>query len=192
MKLINKKVLETLEQVNDINLDQSLLYLLALYFDLSTECIPEEIIRKVNSLDIVTRDFSNEQPAIKWIIPLFEDNQAKIEDNWSWVEDYRKKFAEIKSEARGDKQGTLKKMKRFFADNPHVRMDEVIEAADEYLDRFRQGMDNPKYCQQADYFISKRDMAGGSKSRLEMFLEIIREKREKSNLGDNPRHQVIS
>lgn len=170
---INPEVIKVLEDFN-INVDEGLLYLLAIHFNLKTEIISEQTLKQVNFSKIIERDYENDK--VVWNLELFLSSE-KNEDAWSWIEDWRKLFMEIRSDAGGSKTACIDKMKKFFMTHPDVRKDEVIEATKLYLDEFRYDKSKVKFLQRADYFISKTVKAEGTSdrnSRLEQYIEVYR------------------
>lgn len=180
----NPEVLDKLESAGVKDTCSALLYLLSVYYGMASPHLPDDVVKQVNIARIVERDYSGNITGIKWNIPLFIKESGTTDENvvWLWVEDYRKLFADVKPEARGDKKGCLVKMKRFFAENPDVRKDEILKAALMYLKPFKDGQQDKQYIQQADYFISKVQK-GDKTSRLSTFVELVRElaKREQAN-----------
>ncbi len=173
---------------HNINPDIGTLYLVGIYFELikspETDPFPEHIGKQINLTKIVERDYANNREVV-WKVPLFFTDGVPVDKNWLWIEDYRNLFGQIKHEAIGNKRDCEKKMQKFFSNNPHVRKEDVMQAANLYLSEFRRSATDPKYLQRADYFISKIVRAeGGSQynSRLEMYLEIIARGRDKTEV----------
>lgn len=179
------------EKLREFNIPESagILVLLALYhdleqsYDLHSIKPPSEVgavgsmfnptvFKQIQLTKIVERDYTS-QWGLKWNIPLYVTQEADVEGAWLWVvRDYRPIFEEIRNDARGDKQGCIKKMKKFFADNPAVRIQDVLQAARLYRSTFMNQKQNPKYFKRADYFISK--IEDGSKiSMLSTYLEML-------------------
>lgn len=179
---INSVIIEKLTEVNLENIDLGIMYLLGLFYDLDTSCISEEVQRLVHLSKIVERDY-NSNEKVKWNVSLFETSE-ETDENWKWVEEYRKLFSNIKSDKRGDKKGTISKMKKFFAENPEVRVDDVFQATKMYLEKFRNAPNEAIYMTQADYFISKVEK-GDKKSKLLMYIEILKENQIKSSSSSN-------
>jgi len=188
--MINEKIRDKLREFN-VNEDEGLLYLLGVFYNLKTSgIIPEETIKQVNFSKIVTRDYEGEVPSVLWNIPLFEGQV--YDSNWQWVLEWRMLFMEIRGDAGGDRKGCIDKMKKFFSQHPEVRKDEVFDAANMYLDEFRYGSKREtKYLQQADYFISKINREEGTnikRSRLEQYVELVRNKKKAAEGGEASRH----
>lgn len=193
--MFNNAIIDKLHQFN-IDPDEGLLYLLGVFYGIKTNgIITEKTIKQVNFSKIVTRDYEDESASVLWNIPLFEGQN--FDSNWMWILEWRMLFMEIRGDAGGDRKGCIAKMKKFFANNPEVRKDEVFAAANLYLDEFRYGKKRElKYLQSADYFISKINKEEGSnikRSRLEQYLEVIKFKREKdATVNDKFMGGVIS
>lgn len=176
-------------------INEALCYLLCIYYEIPVLCIGEKIVIQVNLTKIVERDYNAKQtnplvaPA-KWNISLFVVPE-QIDNNWEWVDkEYRIKFKSITGDKAGDKNGCIAKMKQFFAANPEVRKQDVLTAADLYINPFRTSTQNAKYMQRADYFISKKE-AGAKLSRLEQYLEQIKDNQKLSG-GNNRRFEVLT
>lgn len=188
----NERIMELLHEGLE---DEELLYLLSLYYKLEVKSIPDEVIRSVNLLKIVDRDYEGDN--IVWNIPLFKDDNQEViaDENWGWILDYRELFAYIRSSARGDKQATINKMKRFFAANPHIRKQDVMTAANKYIEDFKNSNSGLQYLQQADYFISKNALVEGKMvetSKLKMYIEMIQaEAKQQEQDKENPRYKVL-
>lgn len=181
---INNVIEETLESLfrgsttdvvtDNKMIDAAKLYLLSIWYGLNDGIIPETVIRKVNLTKICERDY--EAGTVKWNIPLFSTTN-EVDVNWDWVNtEYRNLFKDLRKEAAGDLKGTIGKMKKFFAEYPHVRKEDVIAAANAYLEAFRRGQQSIAYLQQADYFINKK-ADGVITSRLLTYLELIQSER---------------
>lgn len=176
--MINEKITQIVNK-SGFNKGDILVYLLSLYFNLEPTYINEQVKEETNRLGIINRDYKN--GVVHWVIPLFDKmTDAQIidtEDNWLWVQDYRKLFINLRKDGGGDKPGTIKKMRKFFSENPEVRKDDIMNAANMYLLDFASGKNDPHFMQRADYFISKQvhNIGGSSiESRLLQYLEIVK------------------
>lgn len=162
----------------DYNKDDILVYLLSLYYGLKPKYIPELVKKQTNIMGVVNRDFK--ERGIQWDIPLFDSKSIIVDDqnpNWDWVwTEYRSLWKEIDPKRVGDKQGCLKKMQKFFSENPLVRKDDIIRAANVYLEDFKNGKNNPKFLIHADYFIKKNEQ-----SRLAQSIELLMNNSEKKS-----------
>lgn len=164
----NPKILEIIIK-HDQNSDDILVYLLSLHYGLKPSYVPDIVKKSTNIMGIVNRDF--ERGKVKWILPLFnsQPQQAVLDSKWDWVQaEYRELFRAIDPKRGGDKQSCLKKMQKFFAQNPDVRKDDIIRATNSYLDEFKDGKQDPKFLIHADYFIKKLDQ-----SRLAQYVELL-------------------
>lgn len=192
----NEAILNKLIEFEISNTDTALLYLLSIYYGLDPSGIPDDVIKKVNLTKICERDFSknvkaNEQFPTKWNISLFVESEQPVDKNWDWIEKYREMFKEVgalggRIDAKGDAKGTLTKMKKFFAENPHVRVADVMKATEIYLNQFKLGRQAPKFIKRADYFISKT-LQGSPTSDLSMYVETLLKDRAKSQAGGENR-----
>jgi len=182
---LNPKIREIIRDEHEILRDDIqdvfVLYFISLYHNLNTDVLFDEFLKKqANTLGIVDRDYKKK--TIVWKVPLFLENGVappETDDNWDWVHsEYRRLFMDVEGSKGGDKQGCIKKMKIYFSKNPHVRKEDVIEAATMYINPFAQGINDKRFLQNADYFISKQLVEEGkktSKSRLDQYLELINE-----------------
>lgn len=178
MITINPAITEKLIQ-SKIPINLGTLCLLGIYHGVPLEelHLDPELIVQLNLTKIVERDYQNreETPKLIWNIPLYADQEIQLDDNWAWIDDWRKLFGTIRPDAIGNKKDCYLKMKRFFANNPHIRKEDILAATKMYLLTFR-GKD-AAYLQRADYFISKIIKAEGGtqhNSRLEMYLELLK------------------
>jgi len=175
MMEINKK-LKTIFADYNIDYDEGILYLLSIYFHLRIdEKKFEETIKKVNFAKIVERDY--ETGTAIWNMPLFEGQIIK--DEWSWVETWREQFKKLRLDRGGTSSICLTRMKQFFAKNPHIRKEDVIEATKMYLETVK----DPTYLISAHYFI-KKDKGTNEQSKLEEFIEIVLDKKKNNNRDD--------
>lgn len=189
---INPEIQKILRQYN-IPVAPGLLYLLTLYHELEDGLFSEVIKKQINLSKIVERDYS-EQGKLIWNIPLY--SSEIISDQWDWIQGWRNLFGKLRNDAIGDRKGCLLKMKKFFAEHPEVRMDDVLKATMMYLNPYyqsRTGFD-VKFLQRADYFISKSVRADGGvqfTSRLEMYLEIMKKDTPQNEQVNKQLNQVI-
>lgn len=175
---INPEIEKILSNFN-IPVKKGILYLLGIFHNLidSPENDPfeESVGKQINLTKIVIRD--SETPGnVIWNVPLYDGQTSYMDRSWEWVQAWRELFGKLRSDAIGSKQDCLKKMKKYFAEHPEVRKDDVLLATEMYLTDFRLGKQNVQYLQRADYFISKIVKAEGGtqySSRLDMYLEII-------------------
>lgn len=132
---------------SSIPIHDGVAYLLCLHYGVDPSFIPEELKRKVLSTGIVTKDYSND--TVKWVKSLFEETETGFE----WIGEWMDLFKSVNPERRGAKATVLTRMKRFFTNYPHVRVEEVMEATKTYL----RSVDDPKYCKKSHKFISEID-----------------------------------
>ena len=87
-----------------------------------------------------------------------------------FVQDFRKKWHGLKRGAMGDKDACQQKLVRWMQNNPEYTKEQILKAADLYLDT--EGA-NPQFLQRADYFIYKQDTHKNEASRLSAYIEEI-------------------
>jgi len=125
--------------------------------------MPQLLIQKLYVTGIVVRNLDN---TLTWKQPLFD----KQEVNFAWVEDFRNTFKKINPERAGTLSTCIQRMKRFFYENPHVRVDEVKGATLMY----QRTVTAPQYLITSHKFIFEG--AGVSRnSPLEEWVEKYRE-----------------
>lgn len=86
----------------------------------------------------------------------------------SFIEEFRNKWKGLKPGSMGSLSACKDKMKRWMFENPQYNAEQILKAADVYLN----SLNNYTYLQQADYFIYKKD-AHGESSRLSAFIDEI-------------------
>lgn len=156
----NSEIKNLLKEKN-ISINDGMAYLICIHYGLIPSFIPLETTRKVLALNIITKDYSTE--TVKWLIPLFEESEIGFE----WIKDYMQLFKTVNSERIGVKADVLRRMKKFFGNNPSVRKEEVLNATKLYLSK----LENPIYCKKSHKFISEID---GSSMLLE-YVEKLKE-----------------
>ena len=140
---INSEIKDILKEFQ-IGQDDGISYLLMKYFDVKPTYIPDLLIQKMNRTGIYFMDNNN---SFQWKIPLFDDQQTAF----SWVKsDYVQLFVDANPDKRGNGNSSVRLMKAFFASNPDVRKEEVIEATKMYIRN-----NDSKYIRLSHYFISK-------------------------------------
>ena len=167
---INSEILASLKEYK-INSQEAQLYLLGIYFNLNTEYISEKTRKQVNALGIVEREYrdnASNPHTIKWKYPLFNEEKSEA---FVWIDGFMNSFARINPERKGTKSSVMARMKKFFAEHPEVRMEDVKKATEAY----QRTVTDPQYLKSAHKFIM--DGAGVSKvSLLEQWVETVREK----------------
>lgn len=132
---------------NSISQHDGVSCLLCLYYGTDPSFIPEELMRRVLATNIVNKDFTTGE--LKWNKDLFEETELGFE----WISEWMDLFKRVNPDRRGVKGDVLKRMKRFFVNNPSVRKDEVFKATEMYL----KTVDNPTYCKKSHKFIYEMD-----------------------------------
>lgn len=169
---INSEILESFRNYK-INTQEAQLYLLGIYFNLDTEYISEKTRKQVNALKIVERLYTvSSGHTVKWLVPLFNEER---DEPFAWTENFRSAFGRINPDRKGTKSAVTSRMKKFFAENPEVRMDDVKAATENYLSSVK----DPQYLKSAHKFIYE----GTGVSRVSM-LETYLEKIKVSDIAD--------
>jgi hypothetical protein len=130
-----------------IPIQDATVYLLSLHYGLKPTYIPEELKRKVLASGIATIEYPSE--TVKWLTPLFEEQEIGFE----WISEWMDLFKAVNSGRRGVRADVLRRMKRFFANNPSIRKEEVFRATNKYLGE----ISNPVYCKKSHKFIYEID-----------------------------------
>jgi hypothetical protein len=187
---INPEIRNALTQYKVENQDAALLYLFCIREELPVDIewmeVNELTVKQVHLTKICEAWFDNATPMyrktdnikIKWNIPFYLQDKITEESNWEWLKRYRDVFTAVRSDKGGSKSGVTIKMKKFFAANPEVRAEDVIDAARLYVEQ----NPNADFIQQADYFISKSANTINQTSRLEQYLEMVYERRKQKQI----------
>lgn len=166
---INSDILSAIREYK-VNPDEAKLYLLGIYFGLNTEYISEKTRKQVNALGIVEREYkdnSSSPHSLRWLIPLFNEEK---DEAFGWIEGYMEVFGRINPERKGTKSAVMSRMKKFFAEHPDVRKQDVKKATEAYIAT----VNDPQYLKSAHKFISEG--TGFNKvSMLEQYVELVRE-----------------
>lgn len=171
---INQEIFKLLEE-HDVDKNEGVLYLLSIYHNVESNCISEKTIRIVNNLGVVERDYKTN--TLIWQVALYEGQN--VDSVWDWVNQYRDLFASKNKERTGSKKTCVLRMKMFFAENPHVRKEDVLEATAMYLRTIE-----PQYVKTAERFIY--DGQGNYKtSMLTQWVERVLETKAKSKIDPN-------
>ncbi len=161
---INPQIADILSAFN-IPVDDGKAYLLSVYFELQASVFPDLLKQKIN----VTNIFTFKEGGVTWNIPLFIVDRA--DSKWAWVEEWRLQFKRRNVSRAGSKTTALTRMKSFFANNPDVRVEEVIGATNLYFN----SITNAEYLMTSHYFIYK-DKENDKTSALEGWIETYRER----------------
>lgn len=87
----------------------------------------------------------------------------------SFIEEFRNKWKGLKPGSMGSLSACRLKMFRWMKDNPEYTPEQILKAADIYLN----SLTNYNYLQQADYFIYKKEGNKEEHSRLSAFIDEI-------------------
>ena len=145
-----------------IDYNEGTLILLAIYYYLNKplpDYIPEKTYLRLLTTNIVTINNNN---TVTWNVPLFEEQVT----NFDWVISYRNAFKKLNPDRAGTLSTCLIRMKKFFSENPHVRVDDIKGAVAMYFRSVR----DPQYLITSHKFIYEG--TGNSRnSPLEGWLE---------------------
>jgi len=145
---INSEILSVLREYK-VNQDEAKLYLLGIYFNLNTEYISEITRKQVNALGIVEREYkdnSSTPHTLRWLVPLFNEEK---DDAFGWIASYQDLFGKLNPERKGTKSACMSRMKKFFAEHPEVRKQDIKAAVEAYL----KTVNDPQYLKSAHKFI---------------------------------------
>jgi hypothetical protein len=170
---LNSEILEVLREYR-VDKEEAKLYLLGIYFNIDTESISEITKKQVNALGIVERRYG-ENPSspntMVWKVPLFNEEK---DEAFAWIIAYQDLFKNINPERKGTKAAVMMRMKKFFAENPEVRKDDIKAATLAYLST----VTDPQYLKSAHKFIY--DGTGFNKvSMLGQYVEQVKESKVK-------------
>lgn len=103
----------------------------------------------------------------------------KVVENWidSWRELFPSGVKSGGRPVRGDKQGVLKKMKKFVKQNPNIPINTIFKATKNYV--ISKKLDNWNFMTCADYFIEKNNI-----SLLSSFIEDLSESNNYESIED--------
>lgn len=168
---INSRIIETLKEFN-INKDDGLTYLFALYYGLQPNYIPGDVQSKVSASRIVEIG----KTGLQWNIPLFEEQTTAFD----WVEkEYIPLFAGI-NKATNKREATAR-MKKLFAQNPDIRKEEVLGATELYI------FNNGNYSRLPHYFIEK----GSGADKTQDILDWIDKYRTANSQSGNSSYNTL-
>src|SRR5688572_22495468 len=131
INLINTYTMEINPEIKSIlkgckiDVQQGILCLLSIYFDLDAErIIPEDLIKKINFTKIIEKDYTSK--TITWNVPLFAGQEVGA---FAWVNEWMNPFGTIGTPARrGTTKEVIARMKEWFAKNPEYRIEDVFAA----------------------------------------------------------------
>jgi len=164
----NSDLFNKLGEDSSIDIEEAKMYLLCVYHRLDASRLNLNMLQvnKINSFGIFEAIMKKDYTEIKWHIPLFEEEKT---DAFSWVAQWRKPFVEINPSRSSDNVTVTKRMVKFFAENPEVRVDDVFRARDKYLE----SVSSPQYLKNAGKFVYEG--AGFSRtSLLAQYVEIVK------------------
>jgi hypothetical protein len=162
---INLQITTVLQQFN-IPVADGLAYLLSIYFNCRPSYTPPLLVQRMNVTNILGIDANRE---VIWHVPLFEQDS---QDKWQWVLEWNAEFKRINKLRKAPDKDVITRMKAFFADNPDVRKEEVIEGTNLYF----KSLSSADYLITSHYFISKgvgRDRTSALLGWIEKYREAI-------------------
>jgi len=163
---INPQITSVLQQFN-IPVADGVAYLLSIFFNCRPSYTPPLLVQRMNVTNIL--GISNTREVV-WHIPLFVEEE--IHDKWHWVIEWNAEFKRINNKRKAPDKDVITRMKAFFADNPDVRKEEVIEATSLYF----KTLSSAEYLISSHYFISKgvgRDRTSSLLGWVEKYREAI-------------------
>lgn len=162
---INPQIASVLQEFN-IPVTDGVAYLLSIYFNCRPSYTPPLLVQRMNVTNILGINANRE---VIWHIPLFVE---ELEDKWQWVLEWNAEFKRINKLRKAPDKDVLTRMKAFFADNPDVRKEEVIEATNLYF----KSLSHSDYLISSHYFISKgvgRDRTSALLGWVDKYREAI-------------------
>lgn len=139
-----------------------------------------KITKEDEKIQITLREKSIE--LLEFFIVEIEDPLAKKEktikrsqrvinaDINNRVEELRLKWKGLKVGSMGSLQSCKDKLTRWMKDNPNHTFDDILKAADMYIDSLNRDY---RFLQRADYFIYKQENNREESSRLSAFIDEI-------------------
>ena len=143
---INQQIRDLLDSFG-INQEDGLSYLLSVYFECRPSYTPTILIQKINATNILGIGASRE---LIWNIPLFVAS-VETDGKWDWVKTWNGLFGAINSKRKGSDKDCITRMKKFFAEKPEVRKEDVIGATQLYFS----SLTDRQYLTSSHYFIFK-------------------------------------
>ena len=113
----------------------------------------------------------SELTGYKLVLHIFEEQEQETQsaDKFKWVSKFRDLFKQVNPDRWGTLSTCKERMKKFFSENPEVRVDEVMDATIMYLKNT-----DRRYIMKSHKFIY--DGVGTSRnSTLEEWIEKLRE-----------------
>jgi len=121
---------------------------------------------------------NNPKDVKDFIVASEEDNIFNVD---KWIQEYRDVWKGKRVGSMGAIEGCKEKMKEFLVKYPqYANKDLIIKAAKYYVN----SVDDPRFLQQADYFIKKIEPSGTSE-RLATMCEEVSTKNINTELVDN-------
>lgn len=166
-KLIVNSEIEELLKSKRIKKEDGLSYLICQYYNIRPSYIPIELEQKILSLNIFSMDYISN--TLKWNLPLFEEQETEFE----WISKWMDLFKQINPDRRGVKSDVLKRMKKFFVNNPTVTIDDIFEATKYYL----KTINDARFVKKSHKFIYEAD----NTSMLLDYILIVKDNKKYDN-----------
>jgi len=164
---VNGRVIDLVDGLG-IRRDDALGCLITLYYHVRPGYVPPSVKGALEGAGIFT---DGPDGMVTWHVPLFEG----AETAFGWVRDeYCALFREVSPDRPVYAAESLRRMKKFFAEHPDIRKDEVMAATRMYL-----RATDPNFVRQPNYFISK----GGGADRQDPLLNWVERYREEVAAG---------
>jgi len=162
-----------------IRRDDALGYLIPLYYHVRPAYVPPSVKAALDGSGMYT---DGGDGIVTWHVPLFEG----VETAFGWVRDeYCALFRQACPDRPTYAAESLRRMKKFFAEHPDIRKDEVLGATEMYL-----RSTEASYVRQPNYFITK----GAGADRQDPLLgwvERYREEREKWEAAEDDGRRTL-
>ena len=162
MELTINSEIKSILQERHLPINDSVGFLICLYYKIKPSYIPKELQRKIFSTKIIDKNYETDE--IIWKVSLFEETETGFE----WIKDWMDMFGRVNPDRRGVKTDVLRRMKKFFSNNPSIRTDDVIRATEFYI----RGVSDSKYLKKSHKFIYEQD---GTSMLLE-YVERLKER----------------
>lgn len=134
------------------------------YYYKEGKCIIELRGKALEILNLLTTDITNNASNKK----ILKKSDRVIKDEIDkYIVEYRNKWRGLKPGSMGSLKSCKDKMFRWMKENPEYTMQDILRAADIYLN----GLNNYTYLQRADYFIFKQENNREESSRLSAFVD---------------------
>jgi len=122
----------------------------------------------IDLIDFLTVEIENDGEVSKKVVK--KSSRAINQELENNVVLFRDKWKGLKAGSMGSLKACKDKLYRWMKENPEYSMDQILKAADTYLNTFTNNYD---FLQRADYFIFKQENHKEESSRLSAFIDEI-------------------